>query len=248
MRRYWIPGDFFTESEAVLTGDHFHHICIVCRQGVGDRFELIHDGKAFFVEIIEQGKKKALAKILEERQIAELPKPLIHLALSLPKFQTLEKVLEKSVELGVHSLHPFTSNFSFAKPKAKDLEKKQQRWQRIIQGATQQTGRGDLMSLTEVTTLPVLLERFSKAQGAQGLLAFEGAGKMGLSEALVGATTQADELWLFIGSEGGFSEKDLELFSNYKLLPVSLGDQVLRVETACVTLVSVLKYGLRHFG
>ena len=56
-----------------------------------------------------------------------------------------------------------------------------------------------------------------------------------------------DKLWIFVGSEGGFSGKDIELFRNYNILPVSLGDQVLRVETACVTLLGVLKYHLGQF-
>ena len=42
-------------------------------------------------------------------------------------------------------------------------------------------------------------------------------------------------------------EGNIKLFSNYDLLPVSLGDQVLRVETACVTLLGILKYELGHF-
>lgn len=247
MRRYWVPKEALQGELVDLSGDVFHHICVVCRQTVGNRFEVIVDSTAFFVEIIEQKKKSAVAKVIEQRKIPELPKPHIHLALSLPKFTTLEKVLEKSVELGVHTLHLFHSDFSYMRPKSGELAKKQMRWQKIIKGATQQAGRGDLMSLTDIEPLGVLLERFAQSPDSWGVLAFEGEADRDLKEQMAKAQKDQSDVWIFVGAEGGFSPGDLELFKNYDLLPISLGDQVLRVETACVTLVSVLKYGLGHF-
>lgn len=247
MRRYWLAEDKITEDNVVLDGETFHHICTVCRQGLGDRFEVLTKQKAYFVEIIHMAKKNGVAKVLEVRDIQQLKKPHIHLALSLPKFGTLEKVIEKSVELGVHSLHLFSSDYSFMKPKAGELQKKMDRWGKIIQGATQQTGRGELMNLTESVPLRVLLESQFCSERALGLLAYEGEGPLNLKSQLENGSQNQDEIWIFVGSEGGFSQEDLKLFKDYKLLPVSLGDQVLRVETACVTLVSILKYGLGHF-
>ncbi len=244
MRRYWVPDPAVKEQGVFLEGEVFHHICTVCRQGVGDRFEVICEQKAFLVEILELKKKSAHAKILEQREIPQLPKPHIHLALSLPKFQTVDRVIEKMVELGVSQVHLFASDFSHIKPKPGDLEKKHQRWQKIIQGATQQTGRGELMKLTEVVPLRVLLKENFPDPSKLGLLAFEGEGGVPLSTRLSTSQQSLDQVWIFVGSEGGFSRQDLELFKDYSLLPVSLGDQVLRVETACVTLVSILKYSL----
>lgn len=248
MRRYWVEKQYFSEEAVVIQGDDFKHICKVCRQSEGSRFEILaEDEKAYFVEIIEMKKNQALAKILEVRDLPPIKKPHIHLALSLPKFQTLERVIEKSVELGVHTVHLFSSDFSFMKPKPGELVKKQERWNKIIKGATQQTGRGDLMKLTEVTPLDVLLKEFSSQPQATGLLAYEGDAPMSLKQALGQRGDSVDSYWVFVGSEGGFSPGDLDLFNNSGLLPISLGDQVLRVETACVTLLSILKYGVGHF-
>ena len=244
MRRYWIPTSALEGEVVQLDGDVYHHICNVCRQTIGDKFEVICDHKAYFVEITQQKKKSAIAKIIEQREIPELPEPHIHLALSLPRFQTVDRVVEKMVELGVKQVHLFSSDFSFIKPKAGELDKKQKRWQKIIQGATQQTGRGELMGLTEVTPLRVLLEKHFPHPGRWGLLAFEGEGGTTLKKRLESSPKDLNEVWIFVGSEGGFSSQDIELFKDYKLLPVTLGDQVLRVETACVTLVSILKYSL----
>ncbi len=51
-----------------------------------------------------------------------------------------------------------------------------------------------------------------------------------------------DHLWVFVGSEGGFSLEEVELFAKEGLNPTSLGEQILRVETACLALLSVIKY------
>lgn len=249
MRRYWVPANAIQGNHIILSDDVFHHICGVCRQGLKSRVELIHNQKAHLVEIVELHKKKALAQILETRDMLPLPHPPIHLALSLPRFTTLEKVLEKSVEMGVSKLHLFASDFSFMKPKAKDLEKKTQRWQKIILGATQQTGRGELMELTPIRPLSVLLEEYSRESGAHGRLAYEGDGARPLGQELGSWTGEkAQSVWIFVGGEGGFSSKDVALFKNSDILPIGLGDQVLRVETACVTLLGILKYHLGHFG
>ena len=244
MRRYWLPMEAFLEGQVHIQGESFKHICKVCRQGMASRFEVLNEqNKAFFVEITEVGKREAYARILEERALPELAKPRIHLALSLPKFSTIDLVLEKSVELGVEAVHLFQSDFSFMKASGKDLDGKSKRWQKIIRGASQQTGRGRLMELTWGTPLRVLLEDLGQRK-ATALLAYEGEGGSSIKAALNEIPEACEEVWLFVGSEGGFSEKDLELFRDCGVLPTSLGEQVLRVETACVTLVSILKYGL----
>lgn len=247
MRRYWVDESAIIENQIEIRGDSFHHICVVCRQQVGDCFEVIAKQQAHFVEIVHMEKKVALAKIIEKRIIQNRPLPRLHLALSLPKFQTFENVLEKSVELGVYAIHPFHSDFSFMKPAAAALQKKEERWRKIIVGATQQTGRGELMELTEIVPLAVLLGTFAKATKSFGILAYEGDGQISLKNQLAQIPASIEDLWIFVGSEGGFSQNDVNLFKDYDLLPVSLGDQVLRVETACVTLLSILKYGLGHF-
>ncbi|MCB0378000.1 MAG: 16S rRNA (uracil(1498)-N(3))-methyltransferase [Bdellovibrionales bacterium] len=248
MRRYWLPADSLQGDQVTIDGDAFHHIFVVCRRQQGHHFEvLLPNGQALLVEVEELTKKKAFAKVLEKRQMPYLKEPHIHLALSLPKFSTLEKVIEKSVELGVHSLHLFHSDYSFMKAKPEDLKKKTSRWQKIVIGACQQSGRGQAMQLTEIRPLGVLLEEFQSQENAQGLLAYEGPSTLGVRQALASGPKERGSVWLFVGGEGGFSEADIKLFSNYDLLPVSLGDQVLRVETACVTLLGILKYELGHF-
>lgn len=244
MRRYWFQSQAKQEERIHLQGDLFHHVVEVCRQGLGSRFEMLTDGgHAYFVELQEVGKKQAWAQILETRAIPPLEKPHIHLAVSVPRFAKMDTIVEKAVELGVYELHPFVSDFSFVRKVDSRLQGKVPRWQRIIQGATQQSGRGDLMALGEAQSLEELLAEFNRRTKAVGLFPYEGEAPQHLRQALQPLKGhQADEIWVFIGSEGGYSEREVQLFQSFGLQPVTLGSQVLRVETACLALVSILKY------
>ena len=79
-----------------------------------------------------------------------------------------------------------------------------------------------------------------------GLFAYEGEGisavKPFLQSKLAAATDKPQDIWLIVGAEGGFSAAEVQKLKALGLDPVTLGQQILRVETACLTLVSVLKY------
>lgn len=244
MRRYWLDPEAFQNSTIEIKDEVFHHICDVCRQQVGDRFEVLGvKGKALLVELTEVKKKSATAKLISEREIAPLPSPHIHIVLALPRPAVFDSVLERAVELGVSSLQPVFSDFSFVREPSEALTKKMQRWEKIIMSATQQCGRSELMEIKSSEKLQKILGNFNPNDAATGLFAYEGEGEMALREAIQMHKASAPRnIWLFIGSEGGFSREEVKLFKTKGLAPVTLGDQVLRVETACLALVSVIKY------
>ena len=244
LRRYWIDQNKIIDEQVEIEGELFHHIFDVCRQGLGSRFELISDDSfAYFSEVIKLGKKNAIVKVLEKRQLPVLKKPYIKLFLSIPKFSTFELILEKSVELGVSSIYPFVSEFSFVRKVDDRLENKADRWNRIITSATQQTGRGDLMSLHSPCKLLEALNNFNQKENVLGLFPYEGDSQKHLRQRLEEVSSQKwEEIWLFIGSEGGFSQDEVELFKKYNIEPITLGAQILRVETACLAVISILKY------
>ncbi|MGE0631292.1 MAG: 16S rRNA (uracil(1498)-N(3))-methyltransferase [Pseudobdellovibrionaceae bacterium] len=245
MRRYWLEKKSIYENQVLFRGDVFHHIFDVCRQDVGHQFEVLtEDSKAFLVEVVSIGKKEAIGKILESREIESLKKPYLHIVLSVPRFQKMDLILEKAVELGVSSLIPVVSDFSFVR-KSSEMPDKGERWNKIIRGATQQSGRGDLLQLKPTQTLVQFLEGFNPSHGARGLFAYEGESAiLDIKSHLRSWENRAEiqDIFVFVGSEGGFSAAEVQLMQGKSLTPVTLGAQVLRVETACFALVSVLKY------
>jgi 16S rRNA (uracil1498-N3)-methyltransferase len=247
LRRFFVGPEMFSQNPIVIDGDLFHHIKEVCRFSQGDEFELLPgDGSARKVRVQDAGKKTITVVEVGRRPLPEPSKPRIHLALSVPKFPKVDWIVEKCVELGVHTIVPFVSDYSFIREQKELSVNKVSRWQKLITAATQQSGRGDLMKLEPVTSLEALLKEFNRMKGVVGLFPYEGASQQDLREAIVQLKERTfEDLWVFVGSEGGFSPREVELFSQVGLPPVSMGEQILRVETACVALVSVLQYELR---
>lgn len=248
MRRYWYPAPFTGTKEVAIVGDLFHHIFDVCRQDMGSHFELIFpDGWIRLVKVEAVHKKAASVSVESERQTPPLKKPLIHLCMSIPKIPTLESVLEKAVEMGVAEVHPFISEFSFLRSTGKISEERIHRWEKIVVSATQQSGRGELMKIHATTHLDALLAEIHRTPSSLCLFAYEGSSQMGAREFLSSQrsrleTESIEHAWILVGSEGGFSNSEVAQISSLGFPSVSLGDQVLRVETACMSLVSILKY------
>jgi 16S rRNA (uracil1498-N3)-methyltransferase len=250
MRRYWIEKKDLFQNQVNFTGDVFHHIFDVCRQDIGSKFEVLtEDSKAYFVEVTAVTKKNATANILEERVIPALKEPRIHLVLSISRFPVMDAVMEKAVELGVYSVQPFFSEFSFLRKGEKLSDNKVDRWDKIVRSATQQCGRGDLMKIESAIHFDEISGLINRNAGHSGLFAYEGSVSiptLGIKDYVAkikGAQSEGiRDLWIIVGSEGGFSQKEVQHLTDLGLDPVTLGPQVLRVETACMALISVLKY------
>lgn len=246
MRRYWIQNQDLTQAEIEIDGDAFHHIFIVCRQTIGSEFELLGhpEGWALHVKVIAVSKKMARTQVLGQRKMIGLAPPYLILNLSIPKFTVLEQIIEKSVEMGVFKIQLFTSSNSFIR-KASDLSSaKMERLNKIIFSATQQSGRSDLMQILPPITFEEALLN-SQKPNTISLLAYEAEEPLSLKKRIQSLALQNQlNIHCFIGSEGGFTTDEVTRAQDHGLVRISLGHQVLRVETACLALLGALKYEL----
>lgn len=259
MRRYWISKNQIQGNNVIFNKDQFHHIFDVCRQDLGHHFEVItEDSKAYFVEVIAVQKKEAIAQILEERIIHPLPKPHIHLALSLPRYNVMDSTIERATEMGVTSILPFVSEYSFIRKEKELPAGKLDRWQKIVISATQQCGRGELLKIHELTHWQNMLKIINPSTKNWCLFAYEGQSEdlstkpiadeiktlrqQYMSQLNTSDSELPENIWIIVGSEGGFSKNEAREMHKLGLYPVTLGSQILRVETACLTLVAILKY------
>lgn len=107
------------------------------------------------------------------------------------------------------------------------------------------------MKIDEPCEIQDLWQEFNPSEACRGLFAYEGNATAGIKSKLQSIRAQEPNLkqfWIFVGSEGGFSQTEVELFQSKGLGSVTLGDQVLRVETACIALLAVLKYEFGHMA
>lgn len=148
MRRYWWEApageaaEFQSQQEILLQGELFHHVFVVCRQDKGSRFELLTPSHfAYLVEVQEVGKKSARVRVISQREVPRLQPPFVSIVLAVPRFPVLESVLERAVEMGVHSLQLAFSDQSFVGSRDKISPQRWERWQKIITSACQQRDR-----------------------------------------------------------------------------------------------------------
>ena len=244
LRRFFITSADIEGELVRLGGDLFHHVRDVCRFETGDEFEvLLGDGFARRVRIASVGKRELTARVVDSRRLAPLPGPAVTLALSIPKLPKVDWIIEKSVELGVSHVRPFVSDFSFLRKVSEVSENRLGRWRKLVQAATQQSGRGELMTIHEPTTLDQVLGEFKSTPRALGIFPYEGEAPQRLDVALAKIKGEAPAgVWAFVGSEGGFSPREVDLFARAGLPATSMGERILRCETACVSLVSLIAF------
>lgn len=250
LRRFWVDPENIQGSTVQFVDDSFHHLVRVSRKAVGDQVEVLDGtGKAFTVELTEVGKRTAAGKLIGERTLPVPQKPYVNLAFCFPKPANFELVLEKAVELGCHSITPVISEFAFVAKKKDFPHNREPRWAKIIKGATEQSGRADIMPLNPVISIEEFQAQINQNPKALGLFLYEGDCALDLRQYLKGQdVARYDEIWALIGSEGGFSKDEVVSLNAKGFKSLTLGKQILRTETACVSILSVLQYELGHLS
>lgn len=164
--------------------------------------------------------------------------PGLHLTLGLALTQRekFEWTLQKVTEVGVSRIVPLVTRRSLVQQTAQVLEKTA-RWQRIIQEAAEQSGRGIVPCLDPPTVLRDFLALGKEVEIA--MIAWEGETKRLISRA-VHPQDGKSRAGLLIGPKGGWESEEVEQAEQAGWLPVSLGKRILRTETAAIVATALL--------
>ncbi len=227
LQRFFIENELSEGREVIITdADFVHQVFHVFRKKVGDEIILLdNSGFEFLSEIISLNKKEVNAKVLNKKPVENICNNEVVLFASLIKKDKFEWVLEKCTELGVSKFVPVISERS--EKKGLNIE----RARKIIKEASEQSERGFMSEICEPLTLGEALEGLDYKAIALHL-----SGEVFEDKNL----KDTAKLGIFIGPEGGWGEKDLELFEKYNIPLVTLGPQVLRAETASVAVSAKL--------
>ena len=231
MQEYFIEHPVAVGDIIELPEDKAHHAFNVLRLH-HETVRLVYDGTAYFAEVYREG-KHGLAKILsEDPNINELPAD-ITLCMALIRREKFELVLQKATELGVSRIVPYVSSRCVAKDRQERAEKVMARRKAIVVEAAEQCKRNRIPELVE----PVKLSELSRFRSDVNLAAYE---KAGASALRLKDVLPASSVTAVIGPEGGFSEAEIEELSQNGFQPVTLGNRILRAETAAYYLCSVI--------
>lgn len=210
-----------------LTGEEFLHLTRVLRHRVGDKVKCFYDGSDIFLcEIIEILKDRALLKIIDSIPCLANPKKQITLFQGVPKLDKLELIAQKLCEVGVYNIVPFESEFSEMKLSSHKID----RINKIIISACKQCGRTSLLKFEQV----IKLKDISLTEFDLVIFANEKEKETSINS-LIKEIKTAKNIAYIIGSEGGFSQNEIEALRK-KALSISLGSRILRTETASIVL------------
>jgi 16S rRNA (uracil1498-N3)-methyltransferase len=228
-RRRWI-ADEVSGNHATLVGSHAEHLSRVLRAQVGQEFDIAAGDQ------VRRGRITRIQTDRVEFELAEIipvsSAPHVTLALSIFKFDRMEWAIEKCTELGVARIVPVIASRTeshLAVAAAKRVE----RWQRIVRQAAEQSRR---VSPPDVSQ-PIKLKDALALQGSARILLSESENDLMLKDALQSA---ASDIVLALGPEGGWTESELDQFREAAWSPASLGDTILRAETAAIAALAVV--------
>ena len=232
-RRFFAPPSAFnfTKRTITLTADEARHLREVLRLKPGDEVSVFDGvGKEFRARVAQARREFAELDLDEEIQPARPESPLqITLAVALLKGEKFDLIVQKATELGVYKLVPLTTRFADIKLRDEsDASKRVARWQRIALEAAKQCGRAVVpeverpASFESVLKNPCLL--FSE-KGGQGLTRID-----------------TDFVTAIVGSEGGWSDEEIDQARAAGTQIVTLGGRILRAETAAITAAALLQH------
>ena len=236
---------FFSDGVALpihtITGEDARHISRSLRMKVGEELTVCdsqgvrHDG---VIEAINGD--DVTVRITNSRPCENEPDVRVTLYQALAKGEKNEFIIQKAVELGAARIVPVMTSRCVSRPDEKSAKKKIERWNKIALAAAMQSRRG----IVPVVEPIMSFENAARKAGNTALICYE------LGGVPIGKTDQISgrEISLFIGSEGGFEQSEVDLILSLGGSAVTLGSRILRAETAPLAALSVIMYLTGNLG
>ena len=241
MKKIFIPTPLDERIE--LPKDVTHHVLHVFRHNMEKPITVTgSDNRCGMYQIIDEVDGKAQAKLIEyvESNIATYRTILVQ---SLLKGEKLEWVLQKATELNVDTIYLVSTANCVAKYDDKKLQSKVSRWEKLMLEAAQQCGRNQLPTLVVGEKLSQVLEI---ERDALKLVAYENEEGHSIKSALQSIHNDQNitDILICIGPEGGYQEKEINVIIKSGGKSVSLGNTILRAETAAIGSLAMIQYEL----
>lgn len=233
MRRFFVSQNSLSGDTVHLSEAESYHISSVLRMKPGDLIELF-DGSG----IIYQGKLQNVSRdqvsvfILSRKKEQPVTAQPLYLFQGLLKGKKMDFLIQKATELGIHTFQPVITRYSENRG---DPERQLQRWQRIMLESCKQCKRARPMNIHPI----VGLDQIDVTPFSTKLLLWEEEDKMHFNSDLF---RQQGPVCILLGPEGGFHRDEVEWAAKKSFQNVSLGQRILRAETATLTTIAIVQF------
>jgi len=236
--RFFILSEQISGTQIFIAGEDVHHITTVLRMVPG-RLLILCDGKGmeYTVRIAKVGRTEVITEIESETKRGPFY-PRIVLGQALPKAEKMDFIVQKATELGVESIVPLVTERTIIK--IKDGQKRVTRWQKICREAAMQSNRIDIPNVTSITPFRNFIMTLEPEPFTLNLLPWEEESRR--IKGVLQNHQGINKVNVLIGPEGGFSIAEVKIAMAREFNLVSLGPNILRTETAAVSVLSIIGY------
>ena len=234
--RLFVSAELINGTELLLEGDRARYLGRVLRLRVGDEITVFNGKGAEWSASIEgMTKNAATLRIGESREVSTESPLKIHLVQGISRGERMDFVVQKATELGVKRITPVLTEYGVVKLDAKRAAKRRDHWQGVAASACEQSGRTRLPLID--TPMPLKDWFGGKPEEVDAELIFG----PGATTPLASLPAPATKVCVLIGPEGGFSQSEYEDAEIAGFTAVSLGQRVLRTETAAVAALAIMQ-------
>jgi 16S rRNA (uracil1498-N3)-methyltransferase len=235
-RFHALPSSFnFEEKTVALAAEEARHLRDVLRLKNGDEVYVFDGaGREFRCTVLNTRRDTAELRIEAEVEPAKPESQLqLDLCVALLKGEKFDLVVQKTTELGVHRIVPLLTRYADIHLRDEaDAGKRIARWQRIALESSKQSGRAFIPEISAPVSFDSLLDC---VDGVCVMFSERGGGALG-------GLPQAQNVTALIGSEGGWSDEEIEQARAHNFHVITLGGRVLRAETAAITVTALLQH------
>lgn len=242
----WFFSDVVSTPTHIITGEDALHISRSLRMSVGEELTVCDKNSIQHDCVICSVQSGAVeVEVLDSYPCKNEPSVHVTLCQALAKGDKMDFIIQKSVELGVTEIVPVLTARCVSRPDEKSMKKKLERWNKIALQAAMQSRRGIIPKVVPIMTLSQAAKR---AGTATSIVCYELGGKPLGDLIKKNKDGNFSDISLFIGSEGGFDQSEIEEIVNNNGSAATLGNRILRAETAPLAALSVIMYITGNLG
>jgi 16S rRNA (uracil1498-N3)-methyltransferase len=248
--RFYCPSALNTGEDLSLPAGTARHVQVLRLQPDHEITLFNGQGGEFKAVVTHMGRSEVSVRVGEHHPVERELNIQVHLWSSITANERMDWLLEKATELGAATLLPITAERSVLKLKGERADKKLAHWQAIAVASSEQCGRNRVLKVGQAITLTQALEHLSAAsspsRSARWVLSLSPGTRLlqemiqTIRPARGQGATQPTEVIVLSGPEGGLSPAEEAQAIAAGFVPVSLGNRVLRAETAPVAVLSAI--------
>lgn len=237
MPRFFMAGTNILGGMAIMKGRDAEHVHVLRMRPGEDMIICDGQGTDYKCRLVKADKEQVEAEVIEVVRCPAEPSVKVTVLCGLPKGDKTDYIIQKCVEAGAYEILFFSSSRCIAK--LGNEEKKLERWQRIAEEAAKQSGRG---IIPQVGWTGELADAFDVAVKKDvGLFMYETGEREAMGDVLE-ANKSVSTAAIVTGPEGGFAPFEAELAKIVGLHLCSMGERILRCETAPVVALTAAMY------